>query len=346
MSVGPKNSPVQGDSMTESLKGRQVLVTGADGFIGSHLAERLVAEGAKVRALCIYNSLGTSGWIDTVPEATRAEMEIVLGDIRDVELVRQLLDGVECVFHLAALIAIPYSYQAPRSFVETNVLGTLNVLEAARTHHTPMVINTSTSEVYGTPQTTPITEDHRLFAQSPYAATKVAADQLTQSFALSFGLRALNLRPFNTYGPRQSLRAVIPTVLAQMLAGAETIRLGSLHPQRDFTYVSDTVDGYVKAATTSWDPGDTIHLGTGRTVSVGDLVEVCAEVTGTSPRVVVDEERVRPSGSEVQVLLSDPSRADQQLGWTPQVDLREGLARTAEWIRSHGMPRHADRYHR
>jgi UDP-glucose 4-epimerase len=257
-----------------------------------------------------------------------------------------VISDVDVVFHLAALIAIPYSYQAPQSFVETNVAGTLNVLEAARRHSLEKVIVTSTSEVYGTPDTVPITENHALSAQSPYAASKVGADQMGLAYAASFDLNVAILRPFNTYGPRQSMRAVIPTVLAQMLAGQRQIRLGSLHPRRDFTFVSDTVDGFVKTAETTTLPGEVIQLGTGTSVSVGDLIELCRTITGSTAEIIESDERVRPEGSEVQVLLSDPSQALARLGWSPGVSLDEGLHKTSQWVAKHMSLENAARYYR
>ena len=239
----------------------------------------------------------------------------MLGDIRDPEHVAASVEGVDVVLHLAALIAIPFSYVAPRSYVETNVIGTLNVLEGVRRHGTPRMVNTSTSEVYGTPEHVPITEEHPLRGQSPYSATKIGADKMCESYALSFGTPVITLRPFNTFGPRQSARAVIPTVLSQLLAGADEVRLGDVTPKRDFTFVTDTADGFVRAAVADLEPGATIQLGTGRTVSVGEVVELCRAVTGSSARIVTDEARIRPEGSEVQVLLSDPSRAAAELGW-------------------------------
>ena len=315
-----------------SLAGRRVLVTGADGFIGSHLVERLVAEGAEVRALCLYTSNGTHGWLDESARDVRDAVDLRLGDVRDAGLVRDLVEGCDLVLHLASLIAIPYSYLAPASFIETNVVGALNVLEAVRASGTTM-INTSTSEVYGTPESVPISETHPLRAQSPYAASKIAADKLCESYAASFGVDVATLRPFNTYGPRQSMRAVIPTVLTRLLAGATEVRLGNLSPRRDFTFVSDTVDGFVRAATVGMRPGETVQLGTGRTVSIGEVVDLCRTVTGREDaEVIVEEQRVRPDASEVEVLLSDPSVAHGRFGWRPQVELEHGLRATAAWI--------------
>ena len=332
------------------LAGKSVLVTGADGFIGSHLVEAALDAGATVRAFCLYNSRGSAGWLDQSESFQRAyqdgQCELALGDIRDPGLVDASVQGVEVVIHLAALIAIPYSYAAPRSYVETNVTGTLNVLEAVRRHGTPRMVNTSTSEVYGTPETVPITESHAVRGQSPYSATKIAADKLCESFALSFETPVVTLRPFNTYGPRQSLRAVIPTVLGQLLAGATELRLGSVTPRRDFTYVTDTCDGFLRAATADLAPGETVQLGTGSTYSVAEVVERCMAVTGQQATIVTEQERVRPGASEVKVLLSDPSRARERLGWEPRTGLDAGLARTAAWLREHLDPRTVHRYTR
>jgi UDP-glucose 4-epimerase len=314
------------------VTGRRILVTGADGFIGSHLVERLVRDGAEVRALCLYTSQGTHGWLDESPREVRDAIDLRLGDIRDAGLVRDLVDGCDLVLHLASLIAIPYSYVAPASFVETNITGALNVLEAVRASGATM-INTSTSEVYGTPKTVPISEAHPLRAQSPYAASKIAADKLCESYAASFDVDVATLRPFNTYGPRQSMRAVIPTVLTQLLAGASEIRLGNLSSRRDFTFVSDTVDGFVRAATVGLPPGDVVQLGTGRSVSIGEVVELCRSVTGRDDaEILVEDERIRPDGSEVEVLLSDPKVAKERLGWSAAVSLEDGLRAAAAWI--------------
>jgi UDP-glucose 4-epimerase len=324
----------------------QVLVTGAGGFIGSHLTERLVGEDARVRALCEYNSDGRHGWLDELGAETRDAIDLRLGDVRDAGLVEQAMTGVEVVFHLAALIAIPYSYEAPRAFLHTNAEGTLNVLEAARRTLPRRVIHTSTSEVYGTPETTPIRESHPLRGQSPYSASKIAADKLCEAYAFSFGVPVVVLRPFNTFGPRQSARAVIPTILGQLLAGARSVRLGSLHPRRDFTYVDDTVDGFVRMAAADLAPGDTVNLGTGETISVADLFDACRRVTGSEATVVQDEQRVRPPGSEVEVLVSDPSRAAQVMGWRATTGFEEGLRRTAEWLGGRTDAARAAVYHR
>jgi NAD dependent epimerase/dehydratase len=332
------------------LSGRTVLVTGSDGFIGSHVVETVLAAGARVKAFCLYNSFGSAGWLEESESFQRAlvdgQAELVLGDIRDPELVDAAVAGVDVVLHLAALIAIPYSYVAPRSYVDTNITGTLNVLEAVRRHDVPRMVQTSTSEVYGTPDTIPITEDHPLRGQSPYSATKIAADKLCESFALSFGTPVVTLRPFNTYGPRQSARAVIPTVLSQLLAGATELRLGATSPRRDFTFVTDTCEGYVRAAVADLEPGETVQLGTGTTHSIGEVVQMCLQVTGSSAEVVTDEDRVRPAGSEVEVLLSDPAKANERLGWVSTVGLEDGLRRTADWLRPRNDARVAGRYQR
>ncbi len=306
-------------------------MTGAGGFIGGHLVERLVRDGAKVRALVRYNSRnerGTLDWMD--PEAVR-DVEAVLGDLRDAESVSAAVKGVEVVFHLGAQIAIPYSYVNPRDYVETNVTGTLNVALAAQAHGVQRLVQTSTSEVYGTARQVPITEDHPLEPGSPYAATKVAADKLIDSFHRSFDLPAVVLRPFNTYGPHQSARAVIPTIISQALAGDE-LRLGSLDPRRDLTFVTDTVDGFVRAATSDAAIGRTVQLGTNHDVSVGDIVTTVGELLGKELRVTQDPARVRPENSEVMRLISSPALAQELLGWEPTVPLDEGLRRTIEWI--------------
>jgi NAD dependent epimerase/dehydratase len=328
------------------MQNTNILVTGADGFIGSHLVERLLGEGARVHALCMYNSEGSFGWLDALEPYQRDAIDIRLGDVRDPGFVRDLVDGQEVVLHLAALIAIPYSYVAPRSFVETNVLGTQNVLEAVRAVGCRM-ISTSTSEVYGTPDVIPIRESHALKGQSPYSASKIAADKLCEAYALSFGTQVATLRPFNTFGPRQSLRAVIPTVLAQLIAGAESLHLGSLSPRRDFTYVSDTVDGFVRAITHDLEPGEVVQLGTGTSISIGELVDLCQTVVGTDVDVTTDDERVRPATSEVEVLQSDPSYAENRLRWSPRVTLERGLELTAEWLERRNLSSQKARtYHR
>jgi len=310
-------------------EGRTVLVTGAGGFIGSHLAERLVEAGARVRAMVHYNALGLAGWLDQSP--LRGDMEIFSGDICDADSVRRALDGVDTAFHLAALIGIPYSYHAPGSYIRTNIVGTLNVLQTARQLGTRRVIHTSTSEVYGTALHIPIGEDHPLQGQSPYSASKIGADKMAEAFHLSFGLPVVTVRPFNTFGPRQSARAVIPTIITQALKG-ETIRLGSIHPTRDLNFVGDTVGGFLHAATADAAIGHVINLGRGSEISVGDLVVLIGKIIGRSLRVETDDQRIRPDKSEVERLLADNGRAAALLGWTPQISLEEGLRITVRWF--------------
>jgi NAD dependent epimerase/dehydratase len=321
-----------------SLRGRAVLVTGAGGFIGGHLVEMLVAEGARVTALVRYNSRNERGTLDWIDPSVAAEVEVMLGELRDVESVSRAVQGAEVVLHLGAQIAIPYSYVNPRDFFEVNVLGTLNVAQACLAAGVERVVHTSTSEVYGSAQHVPITERHPLEPQSPYAASKLAADKLMDSWHRSFNLPVVVLRPFNTYGPRQSARAIIPTIISQALAG-DTLRLGSLKPRRDLTFVRDTASAMIAAATSPETVGETIQLGTGEAVSVGEIVAAVGELMGKDLRPVLDEARVRPEHSEVQLLLSDPALARRRLGWAPTVTLREGLERTIEWI-----ARNADRY--
>jgi NAD dependent epimerase/dehydratase len=311
-------------------KDRKVLVTGAGGFIGSHLAERLVRSGAGVRALVHYDALGTRGWLDHSPLGN--DMEIIAGDICDRDSVREAMKGNDIVFHLAALIAIPYSYHAPASYVRTNIEGTLNVLQAARELSVKRVIHTSTSEVYGTARFVPITEDHPLQGQSPYSASKIGADKLVEAFHLSYGFPVVTIRPFNTFGPRQSARAIIPTIISQCLAG-KRVRLGNLHPTRDLNFVSNTVDGYLLAATERAAVGKTINLGSGREISVGDLVQMIAGLMGTSIRVESEAQRKRVMGSEVERLLASNVLAEDLLGWKPKVTLEEGLRETIAWFR-------------
>jgi NAD dependent epimerase/dehydratase len=326
-----------------SLRGSRVLVTGADGFIGSHLTERLIADGAEVRAFCCYNSRGSLGWLDDTDPATRAALDVRLGDIRDARFVAAATEGIDIVFHLAALIAIPYSYVAPQSFVDTNVSGTLNALEAARSAGVRRFIQTSTSEVYGTPESLPIRETHPLAAQSPYAASKVAADQLAIAFARSFELPVVVLRPFNTYGPRQSERAVLPTMLRQLLDGRTEIRLGRLDPRRDLTFVADTVDAFVRAATAPDIDGEVIQLGTGRSESIGELFAMSCRLLGVEARAVQDPARMRPDASEVLVLQADPSRARDRLGWVAATGLEDGIQATIDWLRRQPTPADLER---
>jgi NAD dependent epimerase/dehydratase len=326
-----------------TLEGRSILVTGAGGFIGGHLVERLVRDGARVRALCRYNSRNERGTLDWLDPNVVVEVEVLLGELRDLESVDAAVEGMELVFHLGAQIAIPYSYVNPRDFFEVNVLGSMNVAQAARRHNVQRIVHTSTSEVYGTAQSVPITEAHPLEPQSPYAASKLAADKLMDSFHRSFDLPVCVLRPFNTYGPRQSARAIIPTIISQALASS-TVRLGSLHPRRDLTFVQDTAEAFVAAASSEAAVGRTIQLGTNHDVSVGDLVEMVGQVLGRELTVETDPLRVRPGKSEVERLISGPLLARELLGWEPRVDLREGLARTVEWIERNLQRYRVDHY--
>ncbi|MBV6395821.1 MAG: GDP-6-deoxy-D-mannose reductase [Anaerolineales bacterium] len=320
--------------MASFWQGKPVLVTGAGGFIGSHLVEQLHARGAKVRAFVRYNSRGEAGLLRQLPPETLAQIEIIGGDIRDSSAILKSSEGADVIFHLGALISIPYSYVHPREVTESNILGTLNVLEAARLHKTLRVIHTSTSEVYGTARYAPINEAHPLQGQSPYSASKIGADKLAESFHLSFNVPVVTVRPFNTFGPRQSARAVIPTIITQALAG-KVIKLGNLDTTRDFTYIEDTVDGFLKAAQAEGVEGGTFNLGTGAEIRVGDLADRIISATGTQARVQVDALRLRPEKSEVFRLISDNSLAKESIGWTPRFSLDEGLGRTIAWIRDH-----------
>lgn len=325
----------------KAMQGKKVLVTGAGGFIGSHLTEYLVEQGASVRALVHYNALGNRGWLDHSPR--HADIEVVAGDIADRDSVKQAAQGAEVIFHLAALIAIPYSYTAPESYVRTNILGTLNVLQAARDWGAARVVHTSTSEVYGTAQFVPITEEHPLQGQSPYSASKIGADKIAESFHCSFDLPVVTVRPFNTFGPRQSARAVIPTIITQSLEGGR-VRLGGLKPTRDLNYVDNTVRGFVAAAISERGVGATINLGSGREISVGDLARLIAEIIGVKLEIDSDEQRLRPEKSEVNRLLADNGKASELLGWKPEVSLEEGLERTVKWFRDHADLYRADIY--
>ena len=313
------------------FRNKTVLVTGAGGFIGSHLAEHLVRLGARVRAMTHYNALGSNGWLDHTTLA--AQMELHAGDVTDADSTRAAVKGCDLVFHLAALIAIPYSYRAPRSYVRTNVEGTLNILQAAQHEGVLRVLHTSTSEVYGTARTVPIDENHPLQGQSPYSASKIGADKMAEAFAASFDLEVVTVRPFNTFGPRQSMRAVIPTIMTQCLRAGQ-IRLGSLSPTRDLNYVLNTVEGFCAAAASPTAAGQTINLGSGREISIGDLALLIAEMVGRPVEVVCDQERLRPDRSEVERLLACNLRARHLLGWSPRVSLEEGLRLTLEWMRA------------
>lgn len=313
---------------------RPVLVTGAGGFIGSHLVEALVDRGARVRAFVRYNSRGDIGLLSLLPAPTQQTLDIVAGDLRDAHAVAEACRGITHIFHLGALIAIPYSYLHPREVVETNVLGTLNVLMAARQLGTERLIHTSSSEVYGTARVVPISEDHPLQAQSPYAATKIAADKLVESFFCSYDLPVTTVRPFNAYGPRQSARAVIPTIITQALARDE-IRLGALTPRRDFTYVQDTVAGFIRAAEVDNAIGQTVNIGSDQEITVGELAQKIITLVGRSVRIVSDAQRLRAEGSEVYRLHADNRRAQELLDWSPRIPLDEGLRNTIHWISAH-----------
>lgn len=310
------------------------MITGAGGFIGSHLTERLVRMGADVRAFVRYNSRNDPGFLHDLAPEIQSQIEIIGGDLRDSNAVQQAVEGMDLVFHLGALIAIPYSYQHPREVVETNVNGTLNVLLASREQGTPRLIHTSTSEVYGTAQRVPIDEAHPLQGQSPYSASKIGADKLAESFYRSYGLPVVTVRPFNTYGPRQSARAVIPTIITQALT-QDVIHLGSLDTRRDFTYVADTVSGFIQAAQADGVEGETYNLGTGSEVTIGELVEKVFAITGRPVQVHTDQQRLRPEKSEVMRLLSDNRLARQRLSWEPITTLEEGLQETVRWIEQH-----------
>ena len=321
------------------FQGKRVLVTGADGFIGSHLVEALVKAGASVRAMALYNSFNSWGWLDGL--SCVGDIEVVSGDIRDAEFVRTAVDGMDLVFHLAALIAIPYSYQAPRSYVDTNVTGTLNVLQAARQCGTPKLLVSSTSEVYGTARSVPISEEHPRQPQSPYSATKIAADALAESFHLSFGLPVTIVRPFNTYGPRQSARAIIPTVILQLLSGQRRVKLGNVHPTRDLNYVEDTCRGFLALAGCEESIGKSVNVGSGREISIGELALLIARVVGVDIEIVSDHQRMRPGSSEVERLLSDNGLITSLTDYAPAVTLEEGIGRTVEWFRN---PQIRERY--
>ena len=314
----------------------RVLVTGSEGFIGSHLTEYLVRGGYDVRALVQYNSFGSWGWLEECSADLAGQFEVVMGDVRDAGLVRKVMEGCDVVIHLAALIAIPYSYIAPESYVDTNIKGTLNVLKAASELEVAHVIHTSTSEVYGTAQFVPITEEHPLRGQSPYSASKIAADQMAYSYYSSFNLPLTIIRPFNTYGPRQSARAVIPTVITQILAGENQIQLGDTSTTRDFNYIDDTVLGFVAALKNSNRQGQTINIGSGYEISIGNLIDIIGQEAGVTVEVVRDKSRLRPKNSEVERLCADNSLAKKLINWEPNYYGEQGLARgikkTIEWF--------------
>lgn len=318
--------------MTGGLSGVRALVTGAGGFIGSHLVQALVAEGAHVRAFVHYNSRNDRGHLEELPADVGAEVEVVTGEVQDSFSVAAAVAGCDVVFHLAALIGIPYSYVAPKSYVDTNVVGTLNVLEACRRHGVSRLVHTSTSETYGTAQYTPIDERHPLQGQSPYSASKIGADKIAESYFRSLDVPVATLRPFNTYGPRQSLRAVIPTIIGQALEG-DVVRLGSLEPVRDFTFVADTARAFLAVATAEAAVGQTLNAGSGRGISIGDLARLVLRLLDSDAELVHEERRVRPEASEVFELLCDSTRLRELTGWRPAVELKEGLEATIRWMR-------------
>lgn len=318
---------------------KKVLVTGADGFIGSHLTEELVKKGYDVRAFAYYNSFNTWGWLDTLPEDIMEHVDVFTGDIRDPNGVRTAMKGMDEVFHLAALIAIPFSYHSPDSYVDTNIKGTLNVLQAARDLETQRVLVTSTSEVYGTAQYVPIDEKHPYQGQSPYSATKIGADRLAESFYRSFNLPVSIVRPFNTFGPRQSARAVIPTIITQLLAGKEEIKLGSLTPTRDFNYVKDTAAGFIAIAESDKTIGQEINIATQQEISIGKLAEVIISQINPNARIVCDEQRLRPEKSEVNRLLGSNAKIKELTDWKQQYTFEEGIAETIEFLK-HNMEKY------
>jgi NAD dependent epimerase/dehydratase len=315
-----------------NINGKKILVTGADGFIGSHLVEKLLEEGASIRALAMYNSFGSWGWLDSMRKDTLSKIEIVTGDIRDQNFLMAALEGCEIVFHLAALIAIPHSYNSPESYVDTNIRGTLNVLQAARSLGTTRVLLTSTSEVYGTAQYVPIDESHPLQAQSPYSATKIAADKLGESFYKSFGTPVTIVRPFNTYGPRQSARAIIPTIITQLLSGITKIKVGSITPTRDFNYVEDVVEAFYKISISEKLIGSIANISSGEEISIEKLLQLLIDKINPDAKILIDNIRLRPEESEVDRLLGNSRLLSDATGWKPKITLETGLDKTIEWF--------------
>ncbi len=316
-----------------NLKRKRVLVTGADGFIGSHLVERLIKEGCRVRAFVYYNAFNSWGWLDSFEKDTLDKIDIFLGDVRDPNSVRKALDGMDVVFHLAALIGIPFSYHAPDSYIDTNVKGTLNIIQAAMASGVKRILVTSTSEVYGTALRVPIEEEHPLQGQSPYSASKIGADKVAESFYRSFDAPVTIVRPFNTYGPRQSARAVIPTVITQLLGGSKTIKLGSLDPTRDLNYVKDVCDAFLAIAASDKTIGQVVNIATGTDVSIGELAGKIIERINPKARIRLDKKRVRPENSEVMRLRGDNSRIAELAGWEPRYSLDKGLDETIKWFK-------------
>lgn len=317
-----------------NLTGKKVLVTGSEGFIGSHLTERLVKLGAEVTALVQYNSFNNWGWIDTFDKDIKDSIHVVTGDIREYDCMKRIVKGQEIVFHLAALIAIPYSYLSPMAYVRTNVEGTTNVLEACREYDVQKIVHTSTSETYGTALYVPIDEKHPMQGQSPYSASKIGADKIAESFYRSFNMPVATIRPFNTYGPRQSARAVIPTIISQILAGKTEIKLGSLNPTRDFNYVKDTAEAFVKIAESDRTVGEVLNVGSNQEISIGALANKIIDIIGQKVKITCDEERFRPQKSEVNRLLADNSKVKELTEWTPKYSLDDGLKETIEWIKN------------
>ncbi|MCD4781602.1 MAG: NAD-dependent 4,6-dehydratase LegB [Candidatus Omnitrophica bacterium] len=311
---------------------KKVLVTGADGFIGSHLVEDLVAQGFNVKAFVYYNSFNTWGWLDSIPKDILEEIDVFAGDVRDPNGVKEALKGCDMVFHLAALIGIPFSYHSPDSYVDTNVKGTLNILQSARDSGTKRILVTSTSEVYGTAQYVPIDEQHPRQAQSPYSATKIAADSLAESFYRSFDLPVTIVRPFNTFGPRQSARAIIPTVITQALTGKKEIKLGDLRPSRDLNYVQDVCQAFIQIAKCEETRGMDLNIARGEDITVGDLAQEVIRLTGSGAKIVCDQQRLRPERSEVMRLCGDNKKIKELTGWSPSTSLQEGLKQTIEWF--------------
>ncbi|MDD7794616.1 NAD-dependent 4,6-dehydratase LegB [Clostridium sp. 'White wine YQ'] len=313
---------------------KKVLITGADGFIGSHLTEMLLEQGYDVKAFAYYNSFNNWGWLDTLPKNKLDQIEVFTGDIRDPNGVREAMKGVEEVFHLAALIAIPFSYHSPDSYVDTNIKGTLNILQAAKDLEVDRVLVTSTSEVYGTAQYVPIDEKHPFQGQSPYSATKIGADRIAESFYRSFNMPITIVRPFNTYGPRQSARAVIPTIITQLLAGKKEIKLGSLHPTRDFNFVKDTANGFIEISKSEKTIGEEINIATQQEISVGELAQELINQINPNAKIICDDQRLRPEKSEVERLLGSNEKIKSLTNWKPQYAFREGIAETIEWFKN------------
>lgn len=321
-----------------NLESKKILVTGSDGFIGSHLVEELIRLGCDVRAFIFYNSFNSWGWLDHFRQNSKKRFDVFAGDVRDSHCVKEAMKGCEVVFHLAALISIPYSYHSPETFVDTNIKGTLNIVQAARELEIGKVIHTSTSEVYGTARFVPISEEHHLQCQSPYSASKIGADQIAMSFYYSYEIPVTIVRPFNTYGPRQSARAVIPTVITQIANGKRKIKMGSIRPTRDFNYIKDVIRGFIAVAESDSTIGEIVNIGNNYEISIGDTVNIIAKIMSTDVEIVSDTERVRPINSEVERLLADNSKALQLTGWAPEYNgldgFRRGIAETVEWFKS------------